>query len=103
MPKTYKSKPHEVEAVQWTGDNLEEVKEFYPRVFIGLEDDLTMPHGGAYVSCYIGDYVVKGEDGRFRFTGRKVFENVYGEKVDCADPALFCFNCGCGKKERLGG
>ena len=103
MVKKYKSKPKQIEAIQWTGENLKEVKEFCKIAFIGLEDDLTIPTLEGHVCGAEGCFVIKGLVGEFYICREDIFHRSYEEIVDCSDPVQFCSNCGCGKKERLGG
>lgn len=79
MVRTYTRKPYEVEAVQWTGDNIDEIKKFVnkpcdvhryidpeltPKIFIDMLDDVIVVNGGDYIyrtdKCD-GFYISKAE------------------------------------------
>ena len=88
----YRKKPVEIEAVQWTGLNLEEIKAFVgksliydiidtawevgkgrPRVFMKiktLEDDMIASEG---------DYIIKGISGEFYPCKPDIFKATYEE------------------------
>lgn len=86
----YKTKPVEIEAIRWTGLNLEEIKQF---VGESLEYDIWdtawevgkgRPHmcmkihtleGDMYAS--VGDYIIKGLRGEFYPCKPDVFEKKY--------------------------
>ena len=64
MPK-YRKKPVEIEAIQWTGDNLDEIRKFTGTYnFIKKETDsvgIYTLEGKMYASP--GDYIIKGVKG----------------------------------------
>lgn len=76
MIKKYRAKPVEIEAVEWTGDNLEEVTHFVGSnyyfngvLFIeSLEGDM---------QASIGDYIIKGLRGEFYPCKPDVFHKKY--------------------------
>lgn len=89
MVKKYIHKPIEVEAVQWTGDNLDEVKEFVhkkcdinrykdpeltPQLIIDMLDDIIIVNGGDYIFR-----TAKG--GGFCISKAKDFEKNYLEST----------------------
>ncbi len=86
----YKTRPVEIEAIQWTGHNLEEIKQFvgesleYDILDTAWEVGKGRPHiymkirtleGDMYVS--IGDYIIKGLRGEFYPCKPDVFEKKY--------------------------
>lgn len=80
MVKKYLRKPIEAEAVQYNGDNFDEVQDFCPDVFV--EDGwLSMDtlEGGVRTQHKHGDYVVKGANGIFFICAKDVFEDLYEE------------------------
>lgn len=75
----YRKKPVTVEAVQWRGDNLDEVKEFVGQFL--LVDDILQR---IYISTLEGrmeaklsDYVIKGVNGEFYPCKPTIFEKTY--------------------------
>ena len=86
----YKTRPVEIEAIQWTGHNLEEIKQFvgesleYDILDTAWEVGKGRPHiymkirtleGDMYVS--MGDYIIKGLRGEFYPCKPDVFEKKY--------------------------
>ena len=78
MPK-YRKKPVVIEAVQWTGNNIDEIEalgglrdyHYYPGgklIIHTLEGDMRAP---------IGDYIIKGVDGEFYPCKPDIFEKTY--------------------------
>ena len=60
--KTYTHKPIEVEALQWTGNNTEEMNKFLKSISITVYKDQPFyirVDGPAFHKVEIGDYVVK--------------------------------------------
>ena len=86
----YKTKPVEIEAIQWTGLNLEEIKQF---VGESLEYDILdtaweVGKGRPYIlmrihtlegtmNASVGDYIIKGLRGEFYPCKPDVFEKKY--------------------------
>lgn len=92
----YRKKPIVVEAVQWTGKNLEEIKKFVGDsleywynetawevqkgpVTIGIK--INTLEGGHYAA--IGDYIIKGIHGEFYPCKPDIFAKTY-EAVDAS-------------------
>ena len=86
----YRKKPVEVEAIQWNGINLTEIKEFvgndldYKILNIAWEVGLGIPHVIMHIhtlegnhECKIGDYIIKGVNGEFYPCKPDVFEKTY--------------------------
>lgn len=76
----YRKKPVEIEAIQWTGDNLTEVMAFCPKAY---PDDMTSLlvietlEGKLYAPEE--DYIIKGVDGEFYPCNPSVFLAAYDE------------------------
>jgi hypothetical protein len=83
MIKKYVKKPVTIEALQWMGENLNEVRDFVgehlqfkyrsgvPRIYIKtLEGDLF---------AAVGDYIIKGVNGEFYPCKPDIFEQTYEE------------------------
>lgn len=88
MVKKYKTKPCEIEAIQWTGDNLKEVLEFANNKII--YNEITYAGSGELLGYEIsiktlegvmlaskGDYIIKGLRGEFYPCKPDVFEKKY--------------------------
>ena len=79
MIATYIQDMITVEACQWTGDNVKEIKDFVTTIAEYLEDEATIlvhtPDGEA--KAEIGDYIFKGASGGFFVSSKYVFEAAY--------------------------
>lgn len=91
MSKRYVKKQVVVEAMQWTGDNLDEVRRFCGLkaetynsglVNVGPMIVLQTPDGPAALK--VGDYAVKDEDGIFFLYRQEAFEEHFTEYVELA-------------------
>ena len=83
MPK-YVKKPVEIEAVQWTGDNLLEVLNFCSSCFSyerNGQQVLTISTLEGNMNASHGDFIIKGVKGEFYACKPDVFEMTY-DKVD---------------------
>ena len=85
MVKKYKTKPCEIEAIQWTGENLDSVMSY-------VGDNLIIEMYDKYINLYIhtlegimkadvGDYIIKGLRGEFYPCKPDVFEKKYEEMI----------------------
>ena len=90
----YRKKPVVIEAVQWNGLNLEEVKEFVGNSLIYEISDAAWKVGkgapAVYMEietlegnhkCSIGDYIIKGVQGEFYPCKPDIFMQTY-ERVE---------------------
>lgn len=87
MVKKYKTKPCEIEAIQWKGDNLEEIKEFtsynidWDYIYDGLGKllgyKLYIDTLEGRMQASEGDYIIKGLRGEFYPCKPDVFEKKY--------------------------
>jgi len=75
----YRKKPVVIEAVQWTGENFDEIKEFCPNLVyhgtVGEENGcliIETLEGGMRAS--IGDWIIKGVKGEFYPCKPDIFE-----------------------------
>lgn len=75
----FKKKPVEVEAVQWTGNNLSELCQFVPEEF--RHDKIHQPMGIVTLEGVLtvteGDWIIKGVKGEFYPCKPDVFELTY--------------------------
>lgn len=91
MIKTYVKRPVEVQAVQWTGDNFEEIWEFMKDsdrlsyVYDDAKNILCIQtlEGDHYAP--VGDYIIRGVKGEFYPCKPDIFEKTYDElcEQDC--------------------
>lgn len=72
----YKKKPVIIEAVQYTGNNIEEIKKFCPNCSL-LFDALIIPTLEGRMRASINDYIIKGVDGEFYPCKPDIFEKTY--------------------------
>lgn len=84
----YTKKPVTIEAIQWTGNNKEEIKNFCPKAYF-----TTIMTNGIYSQTVLyietlegtmqsieSDYIIKGVEGEFYPCKEKIFELTY-EKI----------------------
>ena len=88
--KNYKRKPTVVQAIQFTGNNLDELREFGMMIegdpsFFQITDGKEERQGVEYFTqegkghLETGDYIVKGVDGMSYPCNRKIFPLIYEE------------------------
>ncbi len=79
----YRKLPVEIEAVEWTGDNLSEILKFTDNNeggFISFENDsvlISTLEGNICASK--GDYIIKGISGEFYPFKPDIFKKIYEE------------------------
>ena len=76
MIATYIQDLVKVEACQWTGDNVKEIKDFVTSIAEYLEDEATIvihTHDGE-AKAEIGDYIFENASGDFFVSSKNVFE-----------------------------
>jgi len=88
MPvKRYRKKPVEIEALQWTGDNLQECIDFLGDSYGGHRADRT-PGGKSEITVLTlegrhiasrGDYIVRGVQGEHYPVKPDIFERTYDD------------------------
>lgn len=85
MVMKVRKKPVEVEAVQWTGENLEEIVYFCGKYLFFINGSL---HDFVYIKTLEGphrvslnDYIIKGIKGEFYPCKPDIFEMTY-ERID---------------------
>ena len=78
MPNFYRKKPVVITALQWTGDNSEEMLKFCERCFFKSEKtDLTIVTLEGDMQATVGDYIIKGVQGEFYPCKEAIFELTY--------------------------
>lgn len=91
MIMKYRKKPVVIKAVQWTGENREEIRTFctYSAFFVPTRQDtegrstkwsLLIDNIEGIMYAEIGDYIIRGVNGEFYPCKPDVFEKTY-EKV----------------------
>ena len=79
----YRKKPVVIEAIQWTGNNLDEMRAFVTEEF--RDNRIHQPLGiktlEGVMTVSEGDYVIKGVKGEFYPCKPDIFEISY-EKID---------------------
>lgn len=88
MIKKYRKKPLEIEAVQWTGDNLAELRTLdgFNSVHTCFGGRLNIKTIEGLMLASIGDYIIKGVQGEFYPCKPDIFKQTYDE-VDGGDTA----------------
>lgn len=88
MMSKYRKKPVVIKAIQWLGDNWEEVTEelgleVVGQDLIGLSDNtkLSIPTLEGVMEASVGDYIIRGVQGEFYPCKPDIFETTY-EKVE---------------------
>lgn len=79
--KKYRKKPIEIEAVQFTGKNFDELHEFCPCIKYNLKDTDTpvIPTLEGNMTVGVGDYIIKGVRGEFYPCKPDIFLQTYEE------------------------
>lgn len=82
MPKFYKKIPVTIQALQWTGDNKEEMLTYCDRAFFKADsNDLTIVTLEGDMIASTGDYIIKGIKGEFYPCKPDIFDLTYHETV----------------------
>lgn len=84
MIATYIKKPVKIDAVQWTGDNVEEIKEFVTPIAEYLEDEnvIIIHTLEGDMEVKVNDYIIKGVKGEFYPCKPDIFEETYNNIVE---------------------
>ena len=79
MIKKYRKKPVTIEAIQWNGGNLCEIRDFMRSTVVNHGSDLIIPtlEGNMYAS--LNDYIIKGVNGEFYPCKPDIFAKTYEE------------------------
>jgi len=79
MIATYIKKPVIIEACQWTGDNVREIKDFVKPIAEYLEDEqvILIHILEKDMRANIGDYIIKGVKGEFYPCKPDIFKETY--------------------------
>ena len=84
MIKKYVKKPIEIEALQYTGENLEECIEFMGNNFDivrydSVSETLKINTLEGVMTCSLNDYIIKGIRGEFYPCKPDIFKKTYEE------------------------
>ena len=81
MVKTYIKKPIKIEAIQWTGENVLEVKDFVTSGAEYLEDEnvIVIHTLEGDMKAILNDYIIKGVKGEFYPCKENIFKETYEE------------------------
>lgn len=86
MAQLFRKRPVLVEAVQFKGDNHQEIKIFCSKINLyGIDDDGAeylranplVPTLGGNILCYPGDWIIKGVNGEFYPCDPEIFKATY--------------------------
>ena len=81
--KKYRKKPVVIEAVQFTGNNVDEILEFAKDSFNNPStSEIVIPTLEGNMMVSIGDYVIKGVNGEFYPCKSDIFDKTYEEVVE---------------------
>lgn len=98
MIKKYRKKQVEIEAVQWTGDNLAELRKMdgFNSVHTCFGGRLNIKTLEGIIHASVGDYIIKGVQGEFYPCKPDIFEQTYDESVpkqSAAQTERMCYGC----------
>lgn len=80
MPK-YRKKPVVIDALQWTGENREEMIEFVNNEAVVGIGWIAIPTLEGVMKATVGDYIIRGVHGELYSCKPDIFAKTY-EKVD---------------------
>lgn len=81
MVKTFVKKPIQVQAIQWTGDNYEELVDFVGNVMFpySFKDEVIIETLEGEVIARRSDWIIRGINGEFYPCKPDIFEKTYEE------------------------
>lgn len=83
MIKTFCKKPIEIQAVQWTGDNYDEIEAFASEFYVEQSDiyptKLVVHTLESDIYASLGDWIIRGVSGEFYPCKPDIFEQIYEE------------------------
>lgn len=89
MIKKYRKKPVVIEAVQWTGDNFDEINEDFSTFHVYIspdnEENLIIKTLEGNMKCRKGDYIICGVNGEYYPCKPDIFHKTYEEVGDWKD------------------
>lgn len=79
MIKKYRKKPVTIEAIQWNGGNLSEIRDFMRRTVVANGLVLIIPTLEGNIHASLNDYIIKGINGEFYPCKPDIFAKTYEE------------------------
>lgn len=79
MIKKYRKKPVTIEAIQWNGGNLSEIRDFMRRTVVANGLVLIIPTLEGNMHASLNDYIIKGVNGEFYPCKPYIFAKTYEE------------------------
>lgn len=76
-PKKYRKKPVAIEAIQFTGGNINEVSIFVGYADIDAQGNFVIDTLEGAMRASVGDYIIKGVQGEFYPCKPDIFEQTY--------------------------
>ena len=73
----YRKKPVVIEAIQFTGDNFEEIKKFGAQGFDAGIRNMVIETLEGKMTALSGDWIIKGVKGEFYLCKPDIFEKTY--------------------------
>jgi hypothetical protein len=73
----FRKKPVEIEAIQWTGENVKEIKNFVTQNHHWLDNELVIQTLEGDHIALKGDFIIKGVKGEFYPCKPDIFEQTY--------------------------
>lgn len=79
MKNNYRKKPVIIQAIQYDGDNYDEIIYNFPGIISGLRDDLRIDIKTleGVMTAEIGDYIIRGIKGEFYPCKKDIFNLTY--------------------------
>lgn len=76
----YRKKPVVIEAIQYTGNNFEEILNAFGYLYAPEKDpNIYVPTLEGTMRCKIGDYLIRGVRGELYPCAKDIFEETYEE------------------------
>lgn len=82
MPKAYRKKPVVISAIQWNGDNIDEMQRFLNVHFIVTGEQAFIQTLEGMMCADKGDYIICGVHGEFYPCKPDIFKKTYDEVED---------------------
>ena len=79
MIKKYRKKPVTIEAIQWNGGNLSEIRDFMRSTVVNHVSVLIIPTLEGNKHASLNDYIIKDINGKFYPCKHHIFAKTYDE------------------------
>lgn len=77
----YRKKPVVIDAIQWNGENFQEISEFVGEHLIETEKSIQIKTLEGNHILSVGDYIIKGIKGEFYPCKPDIFEKTYEQVI----------------------